>query len=53
MAAVSGSADRAYQKAVVQMASRSAWLGRRYYEHFAMLVSAVRYDDWPATIPPV
>ena len=53
MAAVSGSADRAYQKAVVQVASRSAWLGRRYYEHFAMLVSAVHYDDWPGHyIPP-
>jgi SAM-dependent methyltransferase len=46
IAAASGSADHSYQRAVVAVAGASNFFGRRYYEHFAMIATAVRYENW-------
>jgi hypothetical protein len=50
---VAGRAGNAYQRTVAKTGSLFPPLGRLYYEHFAMLVRAVRYDDWQGHyIPP-
>jgi SAM-dependent methyltransferase len=46
MAPVSALAQKTYQQVVVRVASASECLGRRYYEHFAMLATAVTHDAW-------
>jgi hypothetical protein len=46
IAPVAANADRAYQRAIVKVASVSSFIGRRYYEHYALLATKVAYDNW-------
>jgi SAM-dependent methyltransferase len=46
MAPLAASANRPYQQAVVKVGERSSFLGRRYYEHFAMVGAATKFENW-------
>jgi SAM-dependent methyltransferase len=52
MAPVAANADHGYQRLIVEVASASPFIGRRYYEHYALLATKVAYSDWTGPYTP-